>query len=223
MASCSMSRSSARISRPIWARRFASALAALVQRPCFQCRALSLARPSAVLAPVDLPPWLRQRALPFIAGFRHGVPFRVLAPQRAPGQFGPSSQPFPASKNASCIFVPLREIVAFHLRSKVQDPRAEAREAWPLYQAAPRLALDPRSLLPSPSRPLSGHWFNSALALAKRPTCACTGRSDSVRRPSGLQGRCTAMMFRSVCVYPPHLTPNRRSLSLGPRCLTLVA
>jgi hypothetical protein len=103
IASRSMSLSSARISRPTCARRLASALAAVVDRPCLRCRALNLARPSGVFAPVDLPPCIRQRALPVTAGFLQGVPARVLAPQRCPRQPGPSCQSRPHSRSLSFI------------------------------------------------------------------------------------------------------------------------
>lgn len=92
-----MSRSSARISRPTCARCLAAALAAVVARPCFQCRARSLANPSGVFAPVDLPPCMRHRALLRTAGFLQGCPLRVFAPQRCPGQSGPRCQSRPAS------------------------------------------------------------------------------------------------------------------------------
>jgi hypothetical protein len=81
----------------------ASALAAVVDRPCLRCSALNLARPSGVLAPVELPPCIRQRALPAQAGFLQGVPARVLAPQRCPRQPGPSCQSRPHSRSLSFI------------------------------------------------------------------------------------------------------------------------
>jgi hypothetical protein len=70
------SRSSAAI---LWlAARMARAVSmnAPERAPCFQ--ALRLPRG----APLPLPPCIRQRALPWTAGERHGAPDRVRAPQR---------------------------------------------------------------------------------------------------------------------------------------------
>ena len=60
------------------------------RRPCLVLAAATRALPSAVLGPVLLPPCIRQRFLSLMAGFWQGVPLRVLARQRWPGQLGPS-------------------------------------------------------------------------------------------------------------------------------------
>ena len=102
----SISRNSARISRPICARRRAAALTSVVDRPCLRCSARNLARPSGVRAPVDRPPWSRHRCLPAIAGFLQDAALRVLAPQRVPGQSGPNCQYRAASSNVMSMYQP---------------------------------------------------------------------------------------------------------------------
>lgn len=59
--------------------RFCSALASAEYRPCFQRARRDLANPSGVRGPVLAPPCIRHRPLR-IAGARHAVPRRVLAP-----------------------------------------------------------------------------------------------------------------------------------------------
>ena len=86
--------------------RLRSALIALTRatwawdrRPCFVCAAAARAMPSAVRGPVDLPPCNLHRFLPLMAGFLHGDPLRVLAPQRWPGQSGPKRVAWPTLKS----------------------------------------------------------------------------------------------------------------------------
>ncbi len=76
---------------------FTRATWALDRRPCFVCAAAARALPSGVRGPVDLPPCSLHRFLPLMAGFLQGVPLRVLAPQRWPGQLGPKRVAWPAS------------------------------------------------------------------------------------------------------------------------------
>jgi hypothetical protein len=89
IASRSISRSSARISRPTCALCRASARFSFVNRPCVVCAAAIRARPSSVRGPVDLPPCRVQRPVCFTAGRWQGVPALVRAPQRSPDQSGP--------------------------------------------------------------------------------------------------------------------------------------
>ncbi len=79
------------LTRATWAR---------LLRPCFQCAATTLALPAAVFGPVLLPPCSLQRFRPLMAGFWHGVPRRVLARQRLPGQLGPKRVAWLASISA---------------------------------------------------------------------------------------------------------------------------
>ena len=133
IASRSISFSSARTARPTAARLLACSLASVVDRPCFQCNALSRARPSGVFAPVDFPPCIRHRRLPLTAGFLQGVPLRVRAPQRVPGQSGPNCQCRAASSNVMSMYQP-----PLPKSSKVRGANTTAH--------APHLpALDPRT------------------------------------------------------------------------------
>jgi hypothetical protein len=141
-----MSRNSARISRPTCARRRASALASVVARPCFQCSALSLARPSGVFAPVDFPPCIRHRCLPAIAGFLQGVPARVLAPQRVPGQSGPNCQCRAASSNVISMCSPPSP-----RSSKVRGPRPKNHPTPPTHLTCGPLIPAPSSKAQAPS------------------------------------------------------------------------
>ena len=84
---------------------------ALERRPCFQCAAIDRALPSGVRGPVLLPPCNLQRVRPRMAGFWQGVPLRVLARHRLPGQWGPKRVALLDSIRATGYFVvtmPLR-------------------------------------------------------------------------------------------------------------------
>ncbi len=59
-------------------------MASFVNCPCFHC---PLRGPRGAPA---LPPCIRQRLRPRTQGFAHGLPARVFAPHRSPGQFGPN-------------------------------------------------------------------------------------------------------------------------------------
>ena len=61
----------------------------MVYLPCRRLASEIRSRPSWVLAPVLAPPWTLQRPLRLLAGRWQAVPFRVLAPQRWPGQSDP--------------------------------------------------------------------------------------------------------------------------------------
>jgi hypothetical protein len=89
--------------------RFCSALASAEYRPCFQRARRDLANPSGVRGPVLAPPCIRHRPLR-IAGARHSVPRRVLAPHLgavfgSPGGFPFFSNPFRAGVIYSLDFV----------------------------------------------------------------------------------------------------------------------
>jgi hypothetical protein len=95
--------------------------------PCFSGAARARARPSAVRAPVDFPPCIRQRPLP-IAGPRQGRPARVRAPQRradvgSPGGFPFFNQPYRgvwgalSDSGSSTALCPPASAAAFHLAS----------------------------------------------------------------------------------------------------------
>jgi hypothetical protein len=85
----SISANSARICRPCSAKRLATARFSLVYLPWVVRAAVSRARPSSVFGLVDFPPCREQRPLRLYAGLWQGVPLRVLAPHRWPGQSGP--------------------------------------------------------------------------------------------------------------------------------------
>jgi hypothetical protein len=72
----------------------ASRSAAAEYKPCFQLARLERASPSAVRGPVLAPPCRRHRRLSRMAGQRHGVPFRVLAPHRGAALKSPGGLPF---------------------------------------------------------------------------------------------------------------------------------
>jgi hypothetical protein len=73
--------------------RFCSARAAAEYCPCFQRACLDRSSPSAVRGPVLAPPCMRHLPLA-IAGERHAVPRRVLAPHLG-AEFGsPTGLPF---------------------------------------------------------------------------------------------------------------------------------
>jgi len=91
----SSSANSARICRPCSAKRLASARFSFVYLPWVVRAALSRAKPASVLGPVLAPPWTRQRPTGCFAGAWHGLPFRVLAPHRWPGQSGPKRKLLP--------------------------------------------------------------------------------------------------------------------------------
>ena len=78
--------------------RLRASVKALDRRPCFQCEAAMRALPSAVLGPVDLPPCSEHRPLRLYAGLWQGVPLRVLAPHRWPGQSMPKRHGMPFSR-----------------------------------------------------------------------------------------------------------------------------
>ena len=88
----------ARICRPTSALRLASARFSLVYLTGVVRTAVSRARPSSVFGPVDLPPCREQRPLRLYAGLWQGVPLRVLAPHRWPGQSGPKRHGMPFSR-----------------------------------------------------------------------------------------------------------------------------
>jgi hypothetical protein len=69
----------------------------LDRRPCFVCAAAARALPSGVRGPVDLPPCNRHLVFPLSAAFWQGVPRRVLARQRLPGQSGSKRVALPTS------------------------------------------------------------------------------------------------------------------------------
>jgi len=76
-------RSSSRFTRRSSAKARRKVIISADRPPCIVRAFLILSTPSTVRGPVLLPPCSRHRALPFIAGDRHGVPLRVRAPHRA--------------------------------------------------------------------------------------------------------------------------------------------
>src|SRR5579862_5593291 len=85
---------------------FCSARTSSEYKPCLKRARLDRAKPSDVFGPVLRPPCMRQRCRPLIAGDRHGVPRRVLAPQRgalfgSPGGFPFLSHPLRGGKSGS--------------------------------------------------------------------------------------------------------------------------
>jgi hypothetical protein len=77
------------IVRNLWLRCWSS---------CGPLRRWSL--PSAVLGPVESPPWKRQRLLPGSTLTKQGTPFRVRAPQQG-RSFSRSGEPSPASPSSA--------------------------------------------------------------------------------------------------------------------------
>jgi hypothetical protein len=74
-------------SRMSWRTRRSSARAARVYRPCFSAFLLPRGAPEP-----GAPPCIRHRAFPLTAGAMHGLPERVLAPQRGLESIGPTLQ-----------------------------------------------------------------------------------------------------------------------------------
>jgi len=97
MNQASISDSSARIWRPTSALSFAASRLDFINLPCVILDAVRHARPSAVLGPVEAPPWSRQRPTGSLAGRWQGVPLRVRAAHLWPGQLGPKRQSMPIS------------------------------------------------------------------------------------------------------------------------------
>jgi hypothetical protein len=64
------------------------------------CAVTIRALPSAVLGPVESPPWKRQRLFPASTLIRQGLPFRVLAPHRG-RSLRRSGDPSPASPSSA--------------------------------------------------------------------------------------------------------------------------
>jgi len=85
--------SSSRLSRTSSRTRFCSALPSEEYSPCFQRERRDLAKPSGVRGPVLAPPCIRHRPLR-IAGARHAVPRRVLAPHLGAVFGSPGGFPF---------------------------------------------------------------------------------------------------------------------------------
>ena len=110
----SSSANSARICRPCSAKRLAAARFSLVYLPWVVRAAVSRARPSPVLGPVDLPPCREQRPLRLYAGLWQGVPLRVLAPHRWPGQSGPKRKLLPFLRTYLCHLKTYRLRMGFH-------------------------------------------------------------------------------------------------------------
>jgi len=100
----------------------AAARFSLVYLPCVVRAAVRRARPSSVLGPVDFPPCREQRPLRLYAGLWQGVPLRVLAPQRWPGQSGPKRHGMPFSR---LLFVMLKSPprMGFHYTPYMQVVR----------------------------------------------------------------------------------------------------
>jgi hypothetical protein len=93
-----------------------------------RCAAAIRALPSAVLGPVESPPWKRQRRLPGSILTRQAAPFRVRAPQRG-RSLRRSGEPSPASPSSAG---------RLHLAPKPQAGSEQVRSRFAGHTIQPR-------------------------------------------------------------------------------------
>jgi len=146
--------------------------------------------PSAVLGPVESPPWKRQRRFPASILTRQRVPFRVLAPQRG-RSLRWSGEPSPASPSSA---------MRWHLAPTAQSRSEQVRRGFPGHPNQPyRL----QSVQFSWETRGGGALASAASMAAWRSASRCRSffsirASPSSRTTSGVSVRWTGSLKREI-------------------------